>query len=125
MSWCKISLECNGKDQASKEEVRELVVTDVPKCTGYANAVKTIETWETNLREYEIFSKAVLAELEKCATLKDMLPRDLRRDVNGQEKETCDDILRHVTRQIARRREEDKRTSRRKRVDLSAVVDEG
>ena len=45
MSWYKISLECKGKGQARKEELRELVITDVPRCTGYADAMQTIETW--------------------------------------------------------------------------------
>ena len=57
MSWYKISLKCKGKGQARKEELRDLVVTDGPKCSGYADAIQTIETWEKNLREYEIINK--------------------------------------------------------------------
>ena len=45
-------------------------VTDVPTCTGYADAMKTIETWDTNLREYEIVNKQVLAEFAECVALK-------------------------------------------------------
>ena len=52
-----------------------------------------------------------------------MLPLDLRREANTQESETYDDIPKYVTRQFARRRVEDKRTSRKKKVDFSDVGD--
>ena len=49
-----LARDCKGKGRAREEELRELVVTDFPKSATYAEALKNLETWETNLREFEV-----------------------------------------------------------------------
>ena len=100
ISWHKIMSECRGRGRARKEELRELVVTDVPVATGYADTMQVIETWEKNTREYELLTNKKLTDEEKCQTLKDIIPADLRRDVNATEKESYEEVYSYVSKQV-------------------------
>ena len=114
LSWFKLSRDCKGKGRAREEELRELVVTDFPKSATYAEALKNLETWETNLREFEVLRGESMSDFDKVVTIKDMMPADIRRDVAALEKTGYGEVYAYVSRQIALRREEERRHSRKK-----------
>ena len=124
VAWFKIYGEVKGRGVARREELRELCITDVPRATGYADAMQVIDTWQTNLRELEMLDARSMTDRDKISTLKDMIPTELKRDVNAIEKDSYDEVYEYIVRQVHLRREEEKRNQRRRRPGNTNILDE-
>ena len=115
LSWFKIVRHIKGKGTARQEELRKLVITEVPVATGYGDAQKLLETWERHLGEYELLTKTKVSDFDKVTTVCDMMPPSLRSDIQALEKTQYDDVYAYVSRQIVQRREDELRAVRRQR----------
>ena len=115
VSWYKLAGEVRGRGDARREELRELVVTDVPRASGYSDTMTIIETWEKNLREYELLEGRDMPEQDKIMTIKDMIPLELKNNLNALEKDSYPEAYAYIARQTIQRKEEEKRGLRKKR----------
>ena len=62
-----------------------------------------------------------MPEFDKVVTIKDMMPADVRRDVDALEKSGYLEVHSYVSRQLARRREEERRQMRKSGNPLGAL----
>ena len=90
-----------------------MVITKVPTTTNYTDAKQILETWERNLREYELLTKTKVPNFDKVTTVRGMLPAGLSRDIQALEKTTYEDVYSYVSRQISLRREVELRAGRK------------